>query len=149
MRIMTKLDVSQPVDAVWAFSTDPMAQKKWDRSVADVEVTSQSPFGAGSTFKTIGPARGGRSGIVTCYRVTEFEPVRHATVEVIDSPTLRRAVWDFDFTPNRTGTRIEWNIELVPKARYVFLEFVLRLNRPQLVRDMRWFREALDEEFPA
>jgi hypothetical protein len=80
---MTKLDVSQPVDAVWAFSTDPMAQKKWDRSVADVEVTSQSPFGAGSTFKTIGPARGGRSGIVTCYRVTEFEPVRHATVEVI------------------------------------------------------------------
>jgi hypothetical protein len=65
------------------------------------------------------------------------------------SPTLRRAVWDFDFTPNRTGTRIEWNIELVPKARYVFLEFVLRLNRPQLVRDMRWFREALDEEFPA
>ena len=149
MRITTKLDVSQPVAAAWAFSVDPMAQKKWDRSVADVAVTFQPPFGLGSTFKTIGPARGGRPGVVTSYRVSEFEPLRHATVEVVDSPTLRRAVWDFTFTPNQTGTRIEWKIELVPKARYVFLGVVLRLNRSQLIRDMRWFREALDEEFPA
>jgi len=52
-------------------------------------------------------------------------------------------------TSTGTGTHIEWNIELVPKARYSFLEIVLRLNRAQLVRDMRWFRAALDEQYPS
>jgi hypothetical protein len=149
VRITTVLDVPQSIDKVWTFSSDPMAQKKWDRSVADLEITSELPFGVGSTFKTIGPRRGGRPGIVTSYRITEFEPIRHATVEVVDSPTLRRAAWDFSFTSNGTGTHIEWNIERGAKPRYFFLEIVLRSNRAQLVRDMHWFREALDEEFPA
>ncbi len=149
MRITTTLNVPQPLDNVWAFSADPMAQKKWDRSVADVDITSPPPIGVGSTFKTIGPARRGRPGIITSYRITEFEPVTHATVEVLDSPTLRRAVWDFTFTPTENGTHVEWNIELVPKPRYFVFGIVLRLNRAQLVRDMRWFREALDEQYPA
>jgi hypothetical protein len=84
-----------------------MAQKKWDRSVADVEITSALPVGVGSTFKTVGPARGGRPGIITSYRIAEFEPVTHATVEVLDSPTLRRAVWDFTFASTGTSTHIE------------------------------------------
>ena len=148
MRINVTFQVAQDPSDVWAFSVDPMAQKKWDRSVADVEVTSPPPFGLGSTFRTVGPARRGRPGLVTSYRVTEFEPVTHATVTVVDSPTLRRAVWDFRFTPDGTGTLVEWVIELVPKRRYFFLGLVLRLNRAQLIRDAHWFRRALDEECP-
>ncbi|GAA4606291.1 hypothetical protein BJY16_005754 [Actinoplanes octamycinicus] len=144
----TTLDVPQSPGQVWAFSSDPMAQKKWDRSVAEVEVTSPEPFGAGSTFRTIGPARRGRPGIVTSYRVAAFEPETHARIEVVESRTLRRAVWEFRFAARGTGTHIEWRIALVPKPRYFFLGPVLRANRAQLVRDMRWFRAALDEEFP-
>jgi len=148
VRINVTFRAAQDPGDVWAFSVDPMAQKKWDRSVADVEVTSPPSFGLGSTFNTIGPARRGRPGLVTSYRVTQFEPIGHATVTVVDSPTLRRAVWDFKFTPDRNGTLIEWTIELVPKRRYFFLAPVLRLNRAQLTRDARWFRQALDEEYP-
>jgi hypothetical protein len=149
VRITTTLDVPQPLDDVWAFSADPMTQKLWDRSVADVEITSPLPVGEGSTFKTIGPARSGRPGIITSYRIAAFEPATHATVEVVESATLRRAVWDFNFTSTGTGTHIEWKIELVPKPRFFFLGILLRLNRAQLVRDMRWFRTALDEQYPA
>jgi hypothetical protein len=148
VRINVTFQVAHCPDDVWAFSVDPMAQKKWDRSVADVEITSPPPFGLGSTFSTIGPARRGRPGIITSYQVTEFEPITHATVAVVDSPTLRRAVWDFTFTPDGHGTHVEWNIELVPRPQYVPLGLVLRLNRAQLVRDTRWFRQALDEECP-
>ena len=148
MRINVTFQVAQCPDDVWPFSVDPTAQKKWDRSVADVEITSPQPFGLGSTFSTIGPARRGRPGIITSYRVTEFEPITHATVAVVDSPTLRRAVWDFTFTPDGHGTHIEWNIELVPQPQYFLFGLVLRLNRAQLVRDTRWFRQALDEECP-
>ena len=148
MRINVTFHVAQDPSDVWAFSVDPMAQKKWDRSVADVEVTSPPPFGLGSTFRTIGPARRGRPGLVTSYQVTEFEPIAHATVAVVNSPTLRRAVWDFRFTPDGYGTLVEWAIELIPKRRYFFLGLVLRLNRAQLIRDARWFRQALDQECP-
>jgi hypothetical protein len=57
-------------------------------------------------------------------------------------------VWDFTFAPDGSGTHVEWNIELAPKPQYFFLGLVLRLNRAQLIRDSRWFRQALDEERP-
>jgi hypothetical protein len=148
VEIRTALDVPQSLNQVWAFSSDPMAQKKWDRSVAEVELTSPAPFGLGSTFRTIGPSRRGRPGIVTSYRVATFDAPTHARIEVADAKTLRRAVWKFWFSAQVDGTHIEWSIELVAKRRFVFLAPVLRLNRAQLVRDMHWFKDALDEQFP-
>lgn len=125
-----------------------MVQKRWDRSVAEVELTSPAPFGLGSTFRTIGPARSGRAGMITSYRVAAFEAPTHARIEVVESKTLRTAAWEFSFSAQEKGTHIVWVINLAPKRRFFFLAPVLRLNRAQLVRDMRWFRVALDERYP-
>ncbi|WP_329085060.1 MULTISPECIES: SRPBCC family protein [unclassified Streptosporangium] len=148
MRIHTELDVPYPRTQVWDFSVDPMNQLKWDRSVAEVVLTSDGPVRAGYTFDTVGPKRSGdrRAGITTSYRVAEYEPERHARIEVTNSPTFRRAVWDFRFEQVPGGTRVVWNVELTAKARYPLLTLIMRLNRHQLVRDMRWFEEALAEE---
>jgi hypothetical protein len=144
--IRTESDIAQPLPVVWRFAADPMKQLLWDRSVAEVRLTSPGPVGVGSTFDTVGP---GRRGLVTSYRVAEFEPPHHARVEVTDSRTLRRASWDFRFTPSATGTRVRWEIDLTPRPAYALLGVLLRANRHQLVRDMRWFEEALEAECAA
>lgn len=81
--------------------------------------------------------------------MAEYEPERHARIEVTNSPTFERAVWDFRFERVPGGTRVVWDIELTPKARYPLMALIMRLNRHQLVRDMRWFEEALSEECSA
>ncbi len=151
MHIRTELDVPYPRTQVWGFSVDPMNQVKWDRSVAAVVLTGDGPVRAGYTFDTVGPRRSGgrRAGITTSYRVTEYEPERHARIEVTNSPMFRRAVWDFRFERIPGGTRVVWDVELAPKARYPMMALVMRLNRHQLVRDMRWFEEALAKECSA
>lgn len=150
MLIRTESDLPYPLSAVWRFSADPMKQLLWDRSVAEVRLTAQGPVGVGFTFDTVGPARrGGAPGIVTSYRVTGFEPPRHARIEVTNSRTLRRASWDFRFAPSAVGSHVRWEIDLVPRPAYALLGLLLRANRHQLVRDMRWFEEALAVEYAA
>ena len=150
MLIRTESDLAYPLSAVWRFSTDPMKQLLWDRSVAEVRLTAQGPVGVGFTFDTVGPVRsGGRAGTVTSYRIAEFEPQYHARIEVTNSRTLRRATWDFRFTPSDVGTHVRWEIDLVPRPAYALLGLLLRANRHQLVRDMRWFEEALAAEYAA
>ena len=147
MLIRTESDLPHPLHDVWRFSADPMKQLLWDRSVAEVRLTAEGPVGAGFTFDTVGPVRtGGRPDIVTSYRVAEFEPPHHARLEVTASRRLRRASWDFRFTPSATGTHVRWEVDLLPRPAYTLLGLLLRANRHQLVRDMRWFEEALTAE---
>jgi hypothetical protein len=149
MRIHVERDIAIPQSQVWAYASDPMTQADWDRSVAQVVLTSAGLVQVGTTFDTIGPRRSGgrRPGITTSYRITEFEPERHATVRVTNSRTLRLAVWSFNFEPTVAGTHVAWDIDMVPRRRYAWVALLLQANRRQLVRDMKWFEVALRNRY--
>lgn len=152
MHMQVERDIAVPRSQVWAYFSDPMTQADWDRSVAQVLVTSAGPVRVGTTFDTIGPGRSGgrRQGIITSYQVTEFEPERHTKAVVTNSRTLKRAAWSFTFESIAGGaTHVVCDVEIVPKLRYAWLSLLLRANRWQLVRDMGWFEVALRDKYAA
>jgi hypothetical protein len=120
--------------------------------VAGVVPTPPGPVRVGTTFDTIGPQRsqGRRQRVVTSYQITEFEPERHAKVEVTNSRTLKRAVWSFTFEAiPEDATHVVWDIEIIPKLRYAWVWPLLWANRRQLVRDLKWFEVTLRETHAA
>ena len=126
--------------------SDPLSQLKWDRSVAEVKLTSPPPVGVDYTFTTIGPAKGKRPGLRSEYRITAFVPEKHATISLVNSRTFKRGDWSFDVekTP-QGGTKITCAITFVPWTKYWFVGLVLRFNGRAIRRDLGYLRQALQE----
>ena len=148
MHLETSFVVPHALQRVWDFMSDPMKQLVWDRSAHEVIVTSQGPIGVGFTYRTIGPPRKGRPGLVTSYRVKTFEPPVHAEIEVVDSSLFASAVWGMRFEElGPASTRVFWSMDMRPKLRYLLLGPILRASIGNLERDRDWFIEALDAEY--
>lgn len=129
------------------FFSDPRSLAAWDPSVAHVEPTCDGPLRSGYTFDTIGPARNGKPGKRSSYRVITLEPELNQ-VELVASPVFRRAIWTFRYSSRPGGTLVVCGVEATVKALYFPLAVLLRFNRNALLGDLRRLKDAV-EKHPA
>jgi hypothetical protein len=135
LRLRASILVDRPLEAFPAELDDPRSLLRWDRSVADVEVTSPGPLGVGSTFTTIGPRRRRRPGVRSEYRVLTLGPRRNR-VELLHHPLFAHAVWTFEYTPEHNATRVTCSIDATIKRGWIVLLPLLRTAHNSLGSDL-------------
>ena len=142
MHLQSKIWEDQDIEQVTKFFYDLTTLPKWDRSVAAVIPTSQTPGRVGATFETIAP-----SGMKMNYRVIEFDSDRRVKILLTNSRMFKRAVWQFRFDSEKDGTQISCHIYFTLRFQYLFLYPVLYFNRKALTRDLNFLKTALNNNY--
>ena len=142
MHFHSDIVVERSLHAVASFFSEPGNLAKWDRSVARVVPTSVGTSAVGFTFDTIAP-----SGMRMSYRITEHEPERGDTIELVSSKMFRSAIWRMRYDPVPAGTRITCHVDFILRPLYFFLMVPLLITqRKALARDLTFLKEAIERE---
>jgi uncharacterized protein YndB with AHSA1/START domain len=88
--VMAKIEASvvvdRPVEDVWKFMSDMSNDSKWNPDTVEVRQTSAGPLRVGTTLERVNPKRTFR------IRVSEYEPNRKFSYEVVEGPAKGSAV---------------------------------------------------------
>jgi len=142
MHLQSKLKVNYTIDQVTNFFYEPSSVAKWDRSVAQMIPTSTPGTAVGSTYDTIAP-----SGMRMNYEVIEFDSERSVKIQLHNSKMFKKAVWHFQFDPINTGTVVICHVYFTLRLPYFFLYPVLYFNKQALLRDLKFFKTALEKNY--
>jgi len=142
MHLQSKLKVDYTIEQVTKFFYEPSSLTKWDPSVAQLIPVSSSGVAVGSTFDTIAP-----SGMKMNYEVVEFDSERSVKIRLNNSKMFKKAVWHFQFDPVDTGTVVICHVYFTLRLPYFFLYPVLYFNKQALLRDLGYFKTALEENY--
>jgi hypothetical protein len=144
MRFQAEIIVPRSSAEVAAFFENPHNLARWDRSVARVEVRSTSPASVGFTFDTVAP-----SGMRMTYRITEHEPERRTTIELVSSSIFKHAAWYMHCDPVPGGVRIGCAVRFRLRARYALLIIPLLMSQKgALRRDLQELKAAIETAYP-
>jgi len=79
------------------------------------------------------------------YEVIEFDSERSVKIKLNNSRMFKTAIWHFQFDPVGERTEITRNVFIRIRFPYIFLYPVLYFNRSALLRDLKFFKVALNE----
>lgn len=140
MHLKSSIVVKESLEDVIAFFYHPGSLAQWDRSVAEMIPHSPADTGSNASFDTIAP-----SGMKMTYEIIEMDPSgRSVKILLTKSSMFKKAVWHFEFTPTPSGTEVICHINFTLKFLYWFLYPVLFFNKKALLRDLNFFKIALD-----
>ncbi len=104
--------------------------------------TSTGPGNTAATFDTVAP-----SGMRMNYEVIEMKDERSVKIRLKNSKMFKSAVWHFQFQEGFEGTQITCHIYFILRPLYLFLYPVLFFNKSALMRDLKYFEAALNENY--
>lgn len=142
MHLKSSIQVKQPIEKVLQFFYEPDSLAKWDRSVAEMIPVGNDSTKEGATFQTIAP-----SGMKMDYEVIEMNNDRDVKILLKNSKMFKKAIWQFQFDPAVKGTNVICHVYFSLRPLYYFLYPVLFFNKNALLRDLNFFRNALDDRF--
>lgn len=149
MHLQAAIVVARTNEQVWSFFNEPSNLVKWDRSVAQVMLTSSEPFGVGSTFDTIAPvpkAHARKAGVRTSYRITEYVPNHRVNMRLTNSPMFTYAEWIMITDDVAEGVRITCQLDCTLRLRYSLLLLVLLLTyQGAFRRDLTYLKQAIEQ----
>lgn len=128
------VQISRPVDEVFAFVADARNRPLWDESVDTEELTSPEPIGVGSTVRT-GLRSMGRDYVLT-WKIIEHEPPSRQTIESTSGPFPTTLA--YLLSAQDGGTLVEFSVTGRPTG-------TLRLLQPLIARNTQ---NNLDRGFP-
>ncbi|MCP4458811.1 MAG: hypothetical protein GY816_12430, partial [Cytophagales bacterium] len=70
MKFENSVVISQPVEQVFEFATNPKHNAKWQRGILELEMTSENHFGTGAAYRCVNRCIGKHiksEGIITYY----------------------------------------------------------------------------------
>src|SRR5262245_13685559 len=143
MHLQSKILVDQNIEQVTNFFFEPSSLAKWDKSVAEMIPTSSGENAVRSTFDTIAP-----SGMRMNYEVIELNDDKSVKIQLNNSKMFKTAVWHFQFEPVENKTMVICHVYFTTRLKYVILYPVLFLNRSALFRDLKFFKDALEKNYP-
>jgi len=93
--------IDRPIEAVFAFFTDPANDPKWRPHVK--EMAARGPVAVGTTIHQVAAGPGGR-GIPADIEVTAYEPPTRYAFKVTSGPA--RPVGEYRFTTSGNATKV-------------------------------------------
>jgi hypothetical protein len=101
-RLQQRVEVTRPLEAVFAFVANPANDARWGSFLVEVTQVSPGPLGVGARFRYLARFAGRQFELVR--EETEFEPNRRQAVRTISGPIRFGGTLTFEAIPD--GTRI-------------------------------------------
>ncbi|HEX4206331.1 MAG TPA: SRPBCC family protein [Ktedonobacteraceae bacterium] len=150
MHLQATIVVGQTNDQVWRFFSNASNLARWDRSVAQVILTSPEPFGVGSTFDTIAPvpkSHALKEGLRMSYRVTSYVPNQQMNMQLTNSSMFKYAEWIMTTEDISEGVRITCQLDGTLRFQYSFLLPILLLTyKGAFRRDLTYLKQAIKRD---
>ena len=80
MKFENSVMINQPVQQVFEYVTDFTNNAAWQTGILEMEITSEEPFGRGTTYRCVNRFMG--TSLETEGLVTEFEPDRRCRIRI-------------------------------------------------------------------
>lgn len=142
MHLKSAIVVKQDIEQVINFFYEPSSLAKWDRSVAAMIPTTAGSENAAATFDTVAP-----SGMRMNYEVIEMKNGKSVKILLKNSKMFKKAIWHFQFDETPEGTQITCHIYFTLRPLCFFLYPVLFFNKSALMRDLKYFEDALNKNY--
>ncbi|MGZ4633926.1 MAG: SRPBCC family protein [Oryzihumus sp.] len=114
--------IGRPVEAVFAFFTDPANDHRWRPQV--IRTASQGPPVVGERIHLVVNGHGGR-GVPADVEVTAYEPATRYAFRGADGPVRPRG--EYRFAPYGSGTEVTFILDAeIPGLRKLFLSARVR-----------------------
>jgi uncharacterized membrane protein len=104
----TSVIINRPVEAVFAFVSNPENSPKWGSGILEVEITSAGVDGVGATARTRRQFPGKQ--VEFQWQVTAYEPNRLMVVKSTSGPLSMQARYDFEPMPDHK-TRLRFALQ--------------------------------------
>jgi uncharacterized membrane protein len=127
IRIELSVQVSRPVDEVFAYVTDPTKLAEWQPNVISVTKLNEGPVRSGTRFKEVRRALFGRS-VEAIVEVSAYEENHRIDLRIVSGPVPVHG--ENEFTSIHGGTRIDF-------VAHGELRGALRMAQPVLARVLR------------
>jgi carbon monoxide dehydrogenase subunit G len=135
------VQISRPLDEVFAFVADARNRPRWDESVISEELTSPEPIGVGSTVRTELRSMGRHYQYT--WEVVGHEPPNRMTIESTSGPFPTTLA--FQLTGRDEGTWVEFSVTGRPTGLLrLFQPLIARTTQTNLDRGFRRLRHVLE-----
>jgi len=115
--------INAPAEQVFAALMDGTQNRYWRPQVTDVALAGGIPGTVGVTYKQGLKGPGGRGRIDGDYTVTDYQPNRSLSFQVIKGPASPRG--RFDLEPVQGGTKVKFSLDLETKGAQRLLDPVI------------------------
>jgi len=137
--------IDRPVEEVWKFITDLSKGPKWDTDVLELRQTSAGPLGVGATCEFKAKMR--NTTMTISMRVTEYEPNRRLSFELISGPLKGTIERDSLETIEAGNTRFTRTGDLKFTGFYKLLgPFIIPSQRRGVVASLDNLKRIMESE---
>ena len=129
MRAFAETVIERPIEAVWAWASDPWQWPRWQEEVLDVRVSGE--LSRGSRFN--GSLESGGDAHDVEFEIVERRPPRWQVVRALAGPY--RFEGTLELSQDGSGTRVRQSVEAGPDD--ALARFLFWTARPVVRRGMR------------
>lgn len=140
MKFENSVLINRPPEQVFAYVTDIKNNTVWQTDILELEMTSEGPFGLGSTYRCVNRFMGKR--LETEGRVTDYEPYQRCCIRITSGDV--RGTTGLFFETVESGTRFTTTGELELTFFRLAGLLVKRKIKSQLKTDMLKLKAVLE-----
>ncbi len=122
IKVENSMEISRPVDEVFAFVSDPGNNAKWQEGLVESRLESAGPVRLGSKITDVRKFLGRQ--LESRLEVTAFEPGKRFSLKVVSGPLPFQITNNFEPTP--AGTRIKYVVEGEPGGLFKLAEGMVK-----------------------
>ena len=130
MELERSVDIGRPAEDVFAYLMDVKNNIQWEKSVVEMEYTSEGPVGVGSTGRRVEKMMGTDE---SDWEITEYEENKRVAMK-FESPKFRGNV-GFDLEPTDAGTRLVFRMR--GEVKGMVSKLLMPLFMPMVRRQVR------------
>jgi len=139
----TSIEIRRPVEAVFAFVSDPRNEPQWEKTVTEVRVTPDGPPAVGTKVTKVGSFLGVK--LEATSEITALEPNRSLSFKGTSGPASLEATMHFEAVGE--GTRLSGTFQVEPGGLFkVAGPLFASQAKKQLEADLQRLKDVLEAQ---
>jgi uncharacterized membrane protein len=139
----TSIEIRRPLEAVFAFVSDPRNEPQWEETVKEVRVTPDGPPAVGTQVTKVGSFLGMK--LEATNELTALEPNRSLSFKGTSGPASMEATMRFEAVGE--GTRLSGTFQVEPGGLFkVAGPLFASQAKKQMEADLQRLKELLEAQ---
>ena len=110
MKFENSVIISQPVEQVFEFVTNPRNNAKWQTDILELEIISENHFGLGATYRCVNRFMGRR--IESENEITDYAPGKACCIRITNGVLTGKCSMSFKTFEDRTKFTASGNLDM-------------------------------------